>query len=119
MGDYFSREELSCRHCGQYSFDTVFLSALNHLRHVYGKPLIVTSGYRCPRHPLELDRANPGTHTTGKAIDLALTHGDALEVIVIAKNLGIQRIGVQQKGQDRFIHLDVCTDRLSPALWSY
>ncbi len=117
--DYFTIEELACRHCGAYKFDPSFLALLNELRHRHGSPLIVTSGYRCPDHPIEINRATTGTHTTGKAIDLAVSHGDALSVIAIAHDLGVRRIGVQQKGDGRFIHLDVCTDRISPACWSY
>lgn len=117
--DYFTIEELACRHCGEYKFDPSFLALLNQLRHRHGSPLIVSSGYRCQNHPLEVHRATTGTHSTGKAIDFSVTHGNALSVIAIAHDLGIRRIGVQQKGDGRFIHLDVCTDRISPACWSY
>ena len=117
--DYFTIEELACRHCGEYKFDPSFLRLLNTLRHEHGSPLIVSSGYRCPNHPLEINRATTGTHSSGRAIDFAVTHGDALSVIAIAYSLGIRRIGVQQKGDGRFIHLDVCKDRIAPAIWSY
>jgi hypothetical protein len=42
-----------------------------------------------------------------------------LRLIDLAQQAGIQRIGVNQKGNGRFIHLDVCDDRPSPAIWSY
>jgi len=47
---------------------------------------------------------------------------EALEVIRVAQKHGIKRIGVQQKGNGRFIHLDSCTEAegfSSPAMWSY
>lgn len=119
VSDYFTIEELACQHCGTYKFDPQFLLLLNRLREGHGKPLIVTSGYRCPQHPLEAERTTIGTHSTGKAIDLAVSHADALSVVSLAIQLGVKRIGVQQKGSGRFIHLDVCTDRLTPAMWSY
>jgi zinc D-Ala-D-Ala carboxypeptidase len=118
--DYFSRAELVCKHCGRYQFDGEFLVLINDLRHRHGKPLYVNSAYRCPLHPIEKAKEfGPGAHASGKAIDLSVEHGDALSVISIAMDLGIKRIGVNQKGENRFIHLDVCEDKLSPALWSY
>lgn len=116
--DYFTIEELACQHCGTYKFDPAMLALLNELRHRHGSPLIVSSGYRCPQHPVE-QRHGKGTHTTGKAVDLAVSHADALSVVAIAYDLGVRRIGVQQKGEGRFIHLDLCDDRVTPAMWSY
>jgi len=119
LSDYFTIEELACKHCGAYKFDPYFLQLLNALRHQFGGPLRVSSGYRCPDHPIEKGRETPGSHTTGKAADIQVDHGDAIKVIAIAHSLGIERIGVQQYGSGRFIHLDICKDRLTPALWSY
>ena len=52
-----------------------------------------------------------------------LANGEnALEIIRVAQKHGIQRIGIQQKGGGRFIHLDACTDEdgfPNPAIWSY
>ena len=52
-GQFFSREELQCR-CGQFCdyacpMDSEFMKRLDDLREHFGKPLKVTSGYRCGR----------------------------------------------------------------------
>ena len=64
-------------------------------------------------------KTGPGAHSTGKAIDIAVSGERALKVIELALAAGIKRIGVNQKGAHRFIHLDVCDDKTSPTIWSY
>lgn len=95
------------------------MELMDSIRAMAGFPFVVTSGYRCPDHPIEAKKSAPGAHTTGKAIDIAVKGHRALRLIELAQQAGIQRIGVNQKGNGRFIHLDVCDDRPSPAIWSY
>lgn len=95
------------------------MELMDSIRAMAGFPFVVTSAYRCPDHPIEAKKSAPGAHTTGKAIDIAVKGHRALRLIELAQQAGIQRIGVNQKGNGRFIHLDVCDDRPSPAIWSY
>jgi uncharacterized protein YcbK (DUF882 family) len=121
MNNYFTDEELRCSCCGSNKFDSDFLRLLNHLREECGFPFIISSGYRCQFHPVEASKKKLGAHTTGKAVDI-LVYGDrAQRLLQAALNVGIERIGISQKGdiKSRFIHLDVCTELPSPALWSY
>jgi len=118
--NYFSEQELSCQHCGAYKFDEEFLKVLNNIREECGFPFIVSSGYRCPEHPIEAAKDRAGSHTTGCAIDLSVRGKKALKVLEVAMKHGIKRIGVNQKGKGRFIHLDMAEDEFpSPAIWSY
>lgn len=118
--NYFSQKELACQHCGEYFFDEDFLSVLNEIRTVYNRPMVVSSGYRCPDHPIEQAKDNPGAHAKGKAVDIKVAGQDAIDLVIAAGLNGITRIGVKQKGEwnDRFIHLD-CDDDLPNAMWSY
>lgn len=123
MMSYFTRNELSCRHCGEYYFDSDFLIVINQIREEADWPFVVTSAYRCPGHPMEATKAATGTHVLGLAVDV-LCHGEkALELIVLAQKYGVQRIGVNQKGKisNRFIHLDWGHKHNfpNPAIWSY
>jgi len=116
--NYFSEDELRCQcGCGEYKFEA--LDNLNAIRSDFGKPLIVSSGYRCSKHPIEAAKTTPGAHTEAKAVDLAVSRGDALLLLEIALMHGVKRIGVNQKGSSRFIHLDWSTDLPSPTIWSY
>ena len=81
--------------------------------------MFISSGYRCPSHPIEAKKPMPGTHSLGVAVDVAVSYEDAYELIAIAMAHGIKRIGVNQKGSGRFIHLDSSTKHPSPTVWSY
>lgn len=120
--NYFDAKELECKcGCGTNRFDDNFKRLLNRIRDDFAKPMIITSAYRCPDHPIEKRKEKPGAHGLGVAVDVAVSGGDALELIRVAQEHGIQRIGVQQKGSGRFIHLDVSTaeHHSRPAIWSY
>jgi len=92
---------------------------LQTLRSVYGKPMRVTSGYRCPEHPVEMKKTQPGAHTSGCAVDISVDRADAHQLLKLAFAAGFTGIGVQQKGSGRFIHLDTLDSPFRPAVWSY
>ena len=119
--NYFTDKELACSHCGVNGMDEDFVGILNSLREASGFPWKITSGYRCAQHPVEAAKAEPGTgaHCTGLAVDVGVSRGQAFRVVQLALAAGIRRIGVNQKGQGRFIHLDMADDKLSPTIWSY
>lgn len=98
-----------------------FLDLLERIRARYGRSMPVSSGYRCPDHPIEAKKETPGAHASGLAVDIRV-HGDtALELIEIALEEGINGLGVNQRGDhsQRFIHLDILEGRGRPTVWSY
>lgn len=125
---YFSKEEMACSHTGISAMEQSFMDKLTELRVAYAKPMRVTSGYRHPTHPIEAAKTakgrQPGTHSTGRAADIAVDRGEAWELMHLAMTMGFTGIGVQQKGNGRFIHLDDLKpgefDRFQrPTVWSY
>lgn len=128
---YFSEDELRCQcGCGVYKFDEGMLKVINLIREKVGQPLPISSGYRCLKHPIEAGKIGSvapikryGAHTTGRAVDIAVRGKVALQVIQEAQKpyASIQRIGINQKGNKRFIHLDNADEigYPSPAIWSY
>ena len=112
----FDEREFRCRHCGVSAMKPEFMGRLQALRTAYGKPMSISSGYRCPDHPIEKAKAHPGMHATGLAADVAVSGAEAVAVLRLALAQGFTGIGVQQKGAGRFIHLDT---RAEPAIWSY
>ena len=112
----FTEAEFRCRHCGKQEMRPEFMGRLQALRDVYKRPMTITSGYRCPDHPVEKAKAEPGMHSTGLACDVGVQGADAHELLRLAMHLGFTGIGVQQKGGGRFIHLDL---RQQPTIWSY
>jgi zinc D-Ala-D-Ala carboxypeptidase len=68
----FSVQEFNCSHCGQNEMKHEFMAKLQQLRTLYGAPMKVTSGYRCPQHPIEAKKASPGAHASGLACDIGI-----------------------------------------------
>jgi zinc D-Ala-D-Ala carboxypeptidase len=69
--------------------------------------LTITSGYRSPRHSIEAAKTTgSGSHVRGRAVDVACAGVDAFEVLTEALAVGFTGIGVKQKGEHRFLHLD-------------
>jgi len=120
--NYFKPKELQCKFTGEEGFDPDFLVKLNVIREECGFSFPLSSAYRSPQHPIEARKERLGAHTYGKAVDILANGENALEIIRVALKHDIKRIGIQQKGGGRFIHLDDCTEEEgfpSPAIWSY
>lgn len=117
----FSAYEFDCSHTGLNEMQTEFMDILQTIRTEYGKPMIVTSGYRHYTHPIEKAKGHKqGEHTKGVCADIAVSRGDAYEVLRLAFKHGIKRVGVNQKGEGRFLHLGLGTPNLlTPTIWSY
>ena len=116
----FSEDEFRCHcGCGDAAMDEEFILLLQAVRDKVGA-IIISSGYRCPDHNERVSSSGrAGPHTTGMAADISAAGGDALLIMREAMLCGVERIGVNQKGSARFIHLDKSTTHTSPALWSY
>ncbi|WP_354504833.1 D-Ala-D-Ala carboxypeptidase family metallohydrolase [Limibacillus sp. MBR-115] len=105
--------------------DENFLDHLEALRMAFGRPLIVTSGYRSPEHNKRVSSTgNSGPHTTGRAVDVHIYGSAAFDLLDASLAHGFTGIGLQQKGpvSSRFIHLDDLPGndtRKRPWIWSY
>lgn len=98
----------TCGHpdCDQRSVNQDILDMLQCVREDYGKPMIITSGGRCPNHPDQVRKVDPngGDHTRGDGVDVAVSdREDFNRLAVLAGRHGFNAIG---DGLDRgFIHL--------------
>lgn len=118
----FSESEFRCSHCGKVHMQPEFLDLIQELRDRMGRPLVVTSGYRCPEYNNQISSTGKdGPHTTGKAVDFHVYGRDAHELLFHAFALGFSGIGINQKGatKNRFIHLDTLTSGPRPNIWTY
>lgn len=99
------------------------MQTLQQIRNTFGKPMIISSGYRHWTHPVEIGKQNPGEHTYGLAADIKVYGEWAMDLIVIAYGYGIGRIGVQQKGDigSRFVHLGMGDKQMNfpKTIWTY
>ena len=81
----FSSKELSCSCCGENKFNKETLIALQRLRDAIGKPISLSSAYRCPEKNSKVSSTGKeGPHTTGKAIDILCSGKLAHEILSFA-----------------------------------
>lgn len=122
MGDLsknFDRREFACKGencCGHSApVDPDLIAALQLLRDRIGRPLSVTSGFRCNRHNAVVGGADNSLHTLGMAAD-----------VIPPENLSPEQMAVIAEEIDRFknggigiyqewVHLDV--RRTGKARW--
>ncbi len=120
----FTPKELACKHCGAEGIKPEMMDILQSIRTELDKPIFLSSGFRCVKHPVEQEKAKPGEHTYGFAVDI-LCHSDrALKLLQMAQARGVNRIGIHQKGNfnGRFIHLGIADKynlAFPVALWTY
>lgn len=116
--DNFSKSEFDCQHTAKNEMKPAFMDRLQALRYEYGRPIVITSGYRAPDHPIEAAKAKPGAHASGRACDIAVGPGqDVHDLVRLAMRFGFTGIGISQRsGRPRFVHLDTL---VRVAIWSY
>lgn len=95
------------------------LEALNHVRRLYGAPLVINSGPRCAQHNAREGGAFDSEHLTHPGCDGAdvACEGSRMRYMLTqaAFNAGVGRIGIG----NAFVHIGV-SPRLDPhVLWLY
>lgn len=121
---YFTEDEMRCKGTGKCNMDEDFMRKLVRLREDYGKPMIVSSGYRDISYNTVIRGARNSAHIYGKAVDILCHSNQAFTIVRLAMMHGFTGIGVSQRGpvEKRFIHLDTMTNSQEtprPSIWSY
>ena len=128
MKDYpfFSVDELKCK-CGECDggeMSDIFMMKLVRLRRLLGIGMVVSSGFRCANYNANVSKtkSRTGPHTTGHSVDVLCSHTKAFKILELAFEVGMTGVGVRQKGDSRFIHLDDLPQgpaQPRPHIWSY
>ena len=121
---HFSENELRCRGTEDCFMDASFMKKLGQLREDYGKPMIVSSGYRDISYNTAVGGSPNSAHTYGRAVDIVVGGEEAYRLLRLAIVHGFQGIGVSQRGKfdKRFLHLDTMDNsdkHPRPWIWSY
>ena len=118
---YFKAKEFACQCCGKENINSELVEKVDKLRGLYDLPIKITSGYRCPDHPLSVARPTDSvsSHTRGEAADLAARSSRERYMLLelIFKHQLFKRIGIS--GTNKFIHVDVAQDKSDQVVWLY
>jgi len=111
LTEHFKASELQCSCCGQLVIDRQLVYGLEVLRRLLGKPIIITSAYRCMAHNAAVGGVPNSQHVLGKAADIQVPGLTPDEVHKVAKWL-FTGLGLY----DNFLHVDVREGKR--AFWS-
>lgn len=94
--------------CGKALVDDNLPKLLQQIRDHFGKPLIITSPYRCEKHNKAVGGATGSRHTKGQAADFYIPGVAPAEIAKYAESIGIKGIGLYEKADcgDDFAHID-------------
>lgn len=111
----FNSSEFNCKGngcCKETYIDDQLIAYLQKIHDHFGKPVIVTSGYRCPTHNKRVSGSTSSYHTKGQAADIVISGVAPAEVAKYAESLGILGIGLYETAKDgHFVHVDTRTKK--------
>ena len=88
---------------------------LQKIRDHFGKPIIISSGYRCERHNRSVGGATASKHKQGMAADIMIAGVSPSEVAKYAESIGVKGIGLYETAKDGyFVHIDT---RVTKSFW--
>lgn len=101
----FSLREFQCPCCHAVMLHPKLAASLQKLREAWGKPLIVTSGYRCARRNAEVGGVARSRHMHGLAADVAVPRAEQEEFHALAREAGFYKILLYPARN--FVHLEI------------
>lgn len=111
MGDVtknFDRREFVCGHCGRLdALEKGFVTRLQRLRDIVGRPLVIVSGFRCPEGNASVGGSKYSQHLYGRAADIPAGYCTVAQ----AKRAGFVGIGVRAGA---VVHVDTTPARILP-----
>lgn len=105
VGEYFCLDEFQCPCCKKIMLHPLLLQKLKGLRYKLAKPVIITSGYRCPSYNLEVGGVKSSYHLLGMAADIYVPGISLTSLLKFAEEIGFKGIGSYP--ERNFLHLDI------------
>lgn len=114
----FKASEFSCHGkgcCSTVLIDDQLVKYVQAIRDHFGKPITISSGYRCDKHNKNVGGATGSRHSKGQAADIVVKDVKPSEVAKYAESIGILGIGLYETSKDgHFVHVDTRTNK---AFW--
>jgi uncharacterized protein YcbK (DUF882 family) len=108
---YFKLSEFACPCCKRVMLHPTLLKKLVKFREMIGKPIYITSGYRCAEYNQKVGGIKSSYHLLGLAADIKIEGVSALDLLEIAEMIDFSGIGFYEK--KNFLHLDVRPTKLA------
>lgn len=105
----FDSKEFACPCCGGEMVDAKLIFELQELRDLVGKPVDISSGYRCKKENKRIGGYECSPHLTGLAVDIKVKGMSPVRLADIAKTLNNVRLGIYPN----HLHIDVLPPRPS------
>ena len=106
----FRAREFDCKcsgKCNETKIDEQLVVFLQKIREHFGKPVDITSGYRCAEHNKAVGGTSGSLHTKGQAADFVIDGVDPYDIAKYAESIGVKGIG----HYDDFVHIDTRTQK--------
>jgi len=107
IAPHFSLREFECRCCGRVQLSTRLVLLLEELRGQWGRPVVVTSGYRCEARNRQTGGSPASFHMRGQAVDIVVSFLEQRKIADIAHKLGFEEI--IPGGRRNYLHLGLKT----------
>ena len=106
----FKSTEFDCHGsgcCSQTKVDDKLIQYLQQIRNHFGKPVNISSAYRCETHNKNVGGATGSRHKSGEAADIYISGVTPAEIAKYAESIGILGIGLYETDADgHFVHVD-------------
>lgn len=111
----FKSTEFDCHGsgcCTETLIDEQLVEYLQDIRDHFGKPVTVSSAYRCATHNKNVGGATGSRHMKGQAADIYINGVKPAEIAKYAESIGILGIGLYETDKDgHFVHIDTRTTK--------
>lgn len=111
----FQYKEFDCHGqgcCSTTIIDEKLVEYVQKIRDHFGKPVNITSPYRCEVHNKRVGGATKSYHMRGQAADIVVQGVSSREVAKYAESIGILGIGLYETSKDGyFTHIDTRTTK--------
>ena len=111
----FKSTEFDCHGsgcCSTTQVDEKLVEYLQNIRNHFGKPVNISSGYRCATHNKNIGGATGSKHSKGQAADIYINGVAPAEIAKYAESIGILGIGLYETNADgHFVHVDTRTTK--------
>ena len=105
IAEYFCLDEFQCPCCNKVMLHPLLLQKLKGLRYKLAKPVIITSGFRCPDYNQKVSGVKGSYHLLGMAADIYVPEISLNTLFSVAEEIGFNGIGFYPKRN--ILHLDI------------